>query len=658
LTGKVIDKKRAALTLFRGDDHQLAALGLLILCIILAYGNSLTNGFAYDDDRLIVMNRLIRSTDTLTKLVSSDYWVTRRDPMGELPSASGLYRPLVSLSYAFNYAVGGLNAVGYHLVNVLAHALVTWLLYLVALQMRFPSEAALVSAVLFAIHPLHTEAVTNIVGRAELFMALAVLGGLWLAVTGRRVWSLVAFTAGLFSKEQAIMLPVLLLLYDACTAEPILGLRSAFGAWRPRRFVAAFSRYAGYVFVLAVYLAIRKVILGGLAPPPTPLIDNPLADLEWIPRVLTALKVAGLYIWLCIWPVSLSVDYSFDAIKTVDSIWNFGVLWGSVTWATLAGLSIWSFFYGDRRITFATGLTLIFFLPVSNLIILIGTIMGERLFYLPSAGLCLLVGLGWVRLRRIIQGRPVWEWATVSFLVIINIMFLGRTVLRNLDWESSETAFKSAVTVVPQSAKVQAMLGVIATNRKEWQTAQEAFTTALALYPAYSLTDPEVSAKIGVVLLTQGEVSHAVQILEQVVALDRDNELGQYNLALAYSRAGRYEDAEVPYRRYLTLVPDSADAYNGLSYVLAKQQRYAEAVAMAAEAIHLRPKFIEAYYNYGRGLEKLDRIEEAVSAYEQLLSLDPTQERIKGRLDQLRKERGILRDPLQKKGHLAMEKPS
>ena len=644
----------------RTSNSRLLVLGLLVLLVTLAYGNSLRNGFVYDDDYLVVRNGLITRLDTLPTLLTSDYWITRKNPFGDPPppTSSGLYRPLVSLSYALNYAVGGLNPIGYHLVNLLLHLLVTWLLYLLALRLQFPPGAAVSAAALFAIHPLHTEAITNVVGRAELFMALGVLGSLWLAVTGRRWWSLGAFATGLFSKEQAVMLPILLLLHDLCVPRALAGQEAGVETPSRVRIGRGLSRYGGYLVVLAGCLMIRRVALGGFMPPPTPVIDNPLASLDWGPRIFTALKVDGLYLRLFFWPASLSLDYSYDAIPAANALVEPGVLFGLVAWGGFVSWMVWSFVRGDRLATFSIGFTVLAFLPVSNLVILIGTIMGERLFYLPSAGLCLLVGVGWERFRRWSRGSPLAQGIGLALSIVLCLALVGRTVIRNLDWFSNATAFQSAILVVPQSAKINAMIGILASSKQEWGPANESFATALRLYPNYSLTDGELTARIGVALLMQDETERALDILERSVALERESKVAQYHLGLAYAKAGRYSEAEGAYRRYLALEPEAAEGFNSLSYVLTKQQRYEEAEVMAAEAILRRPEFPEAHYNRGRALEGLDSVGEAIAEYERVLELSPTEEGVRARLARLREPRQVSAGPLRKKGKPAMKKPS
>lgn len=485
------------------------AFAVLALLVALAYGNSLRNGFALDDRILIVENKLLTSPAGLAALLLDDYWLARLSPYGDPPFFSGLYRPMTVASYAFNYFIGGLQPLGYHLVNVLLHLIVSVLVYLVARQLQFVREAALAAAGLFAVHPIHTEVVSNVAGRAELLMAMGVLGSLWFAARRERNLSLGAFALGLLSKEQALMLPFLLVLFDFCSRGRFLNspdhqiTRSV--NQRIHRFA---SRYGWYVVVLLLYLLLRGYALGGRLIAHTGFLENPAAYADFWTRLLTALKVAGVYLWLCVWPVALSADYSYDAIPVPLSLLDWQVLAGLLSWGGLLVAAAWSYRRGDRRVTFAIGLAVITFAPVSNVIISIGTLMGERLFYLPSAGLCLLAGLAYERLRLRFRLRqessPNLNLSLNlnllhALLLLLCLAMVARTVVRNRDWVSNEAIFRSAVRVVPNSAKAHAALGdelKDRSSRAERLEAVEDYQTALRIYPDYLFKDPKLAENL------------------------------------------------------------------------------------------------------------------------------------------------------------------
>lgn len=627
------------------DDFRfnLAVFGLLSLLVGLAYGNSLQNGFVFDDEIIVVKNAQEKRFDDLPALLKSDYWIGGRAFDEDAPVHTGLYRPLVMLSYALQYRLQGLDGLGYHLANILLHLLVTWLLYLVGRRLRLTAEAALVAAALFAVHPIHTEAVTGVVGRAELLMAASVLAGLWWAARDQLWPSLTAFGVGLLSKEQAVVLPILVFLFDWSRGRFVeggLGGEANRGGGR-----GWLIRYGSYACVLALYAAIRAAALNRLAPSKPPFVDNPLAYLDWYPRLLTVAKVAGKYLWLCLWPSALSADYSYNAIPAAESFLEPAVWGGLLGWAGLLGIAAWSALRGERAACFCIAMTVMSFLPASNLFLSIGTIMGERLFYLPSSGLCLLAGLAWGRLshgashgarmgRFTVLGKvPAWCLVLVGVLAVTMIV---RTAYRNRDWTSTAEVVRKALEVVPGSAKMHLMAGDEALRRNDWEQALEGYATGLGLYPAYTLTSPELNAKLGTVFLKLGREDEALMVLERAKALTAKYPPAEYNLGLAYVKKGRYEEAEQAFRHVLQAKPDFAEGYSSLSHALAKQRKYLEALAMAEAALQRRAGLLEAHYNRARALEGLERWKEAVSEYERVLALDPTQAGVQKKLERLR----------------------
>jgi tetratricopeptide (TPR) repeat protein len=530
--------------------RTLPALVFLLLLVGVAYAGALQNGFALDDAVMIEQNALITRLDYLPRLATTDYWAGRRAPTEAVPWRSGLYRPLVLVTYALNYAAAGLRPFGYHLANVGLHGLVTWLVYLIALRLAMGPEAALVAAAIFAVHPLHSEAVVGIVGRAELLMAAGVLGALWSAACGRSLLSVGLFALGLFSKEQAVVLPLVVMLSHLCFRKAL----SARGL---------LPLYGGYAVVLALYLLVRALALKDLYSVPALFLDNPLAHLDGYLRALNAIQVAGRYLWLCVWPVSLSADYSYNAIPLAGSPWEPGVLLGVLGWAVLLGLAGWSFLRGTRRSCFAIGLTVATFLPGSNLIVPIGTIMGERLFYLPSAGLCLLAGLAyeWATRNAERTMRKAALIALRSSLIVLCLALTARTVARSQDWADTEALMRSAARAVPGSAKVHAVLGGVALTKEDWATSLEHFQTAMGLYPDYIHREVTINLNLGTALMRNGRMTEALRAFERAAALDSRSSVTRLSLSRILFALGRYEEALTEADAAVQLRGDLPDAH-------------------------------------------------------------------------------------------------
>jgi hypothetical protein len=461
-----------------GDRIPLAhglplAAGALALVCALAYWNSVSAGLILDNVPIILQDPRLRTVDwaSVRDILTHGYWW----PSGD----SNLYRPLATLTYWANYAVasGGESPTGYHLVNLLLHWLNGLLVFLLVRGVAGRPGAALTAAAVFACHPLTVESVTNVVGRADLLAALSTLGGLCLyrrflraGVSGRRGLLLaiaLVYTAGLFSKESAVVLPALMLLHDWL-------FPPAPGATRTATVTASAARvwpaYAGLVPGALMFAAARWAVFresgaftafGG---------DNPIVNAPLWTGVMTAVKVAGYYLGLIVWPVRLSCDYSYNAVTVFG--WSMDSGQDAHAWIALVvvvALAAVALIAGRRQpvLTFFLGFTAIAYLPISNLLFPIGTIMAERLMYLPLVGVVSAAVLGlalagdrvasaWPGSRRAVA---IGGW----MLAVAAVAALSaRTVARNSEWTSGERLWSGAAQVVPASYKVHKALALAA----------------------------------------------------------------------------------------------------------------------------------------------------------------------------------------------------
>ncbi len=619
----------------------LTPVALLLLLSLLAFANAFHNGFAFDDESIIVRNNLLQQLDQIPILFITDYWAgSHEDSHGW---ERNLYRPLVLVTFALNYAVGGLAPLGYHVVNLLLHMGVSLLLYDLARQIGLSIGAALAASALFAVHPLHTEAVAGVVGRTELLLALGVLVAVrWYGKASvpnqprlRSILvSLGGFAVALLSKEQAVMLPALLILYE-CSRMRKSG--------RDRMWLRSiWPQYLGCLLLPGAFLLLRAGVLGTFLPRAhgrIPFLDNPLAHVSWLPRVLTAVKVAGKYLWLFVWPAMLSADYSYDAIPRATSVFEPQVLGALAAWGGLLGLASFSYLRGRRIAFFGVGFTVLSFLPAANLLIPIGTIMGERLFYLPSAGLCLVVGAGLDQIRAWASspGRlHALKWVGVGTVTALLLLLTARTILRNRDWRDSEALFGSALQVVPRSTKVHFNLGVLYANKGEVQQAMREYEAALRIYPEYPNVSAPFNEAYGISLFKTARYDEAIEALERATALGSPGKKAHFTLGLAYAKKARFDEAEIAFGKALALDVNDPIIYTSLSFVLGEQERYDEALAAADAAIRLNPAFAEAHYFRGHALEVQGHLREALASYQQALHFKPDLSVAIRRLEQLR----------------------
>lgn len=270
------------------EIKQRLYLALLIAVVVFAYGNTLWNAFTMDDTLYIHRNASV-TTPSVRELFTPN-------------KVSSVFRPLTFATLAIDWFIGHGHPLGYHLVNFLLHAGVVCLLYFLLRRLLVSRPdaniVALAAALLFAVHPIHTEAVTSIVGRAELLAAGFLVAAWIFHLQDREALALSCFVFALFSKESAVVLLPLVFVGDYALGE-----------------VKPYSRYLKTGAVTLVFLGVLWKLHGGhLAIATTSKLDNPLAKIPADWRILNALHVVWKYLGLQIYPARLSCDYSFNAI--------------------------------------------------------------------------------------------------------------------------------------------------------------------------------------------------------------------------------------------------------------------------------------------------------------------------------------------------------
>jgi len=428
-------------------------VALLVGLALLIYLNSLFNRFTYDDYTYILHNPTV-AEPSLRGLA---------DP-GNDPSHR-FFRPVSFASYQLNWALAGDRPFGYHLTNVLLHAAVSLLLYFVLkkLLVAVPRGETIgwVAALLFAVHPIHVEAVASIVGRSELLAAGLLLVAWYSHLTDRPVLALTCFALALFAKESAVALVPLVVIGDYTG-----------GRFKP------LSRYLSIATTAVAFAAVLWAVQRGrFAERLVLFLNNPLAYLPADLRILNALRIAWKYLALQLYPARLSCDYSFSSIP-LYATWKH---LAPAAVATLVVFALWTWTLWTRRIEWCLpgAIYLAAFSVTANILLPIGTIMGERLAYLPSAGFCLLIAVAWIRVER------VWSRAAWTALALVLLGFSARTVVRNRDWHDNFSLFSAAVRTVPGNAKMHDGLGGEYIMRGQRDAAQPELQAAIRIYPNF-----------------------------------------------------------------------------------------------------------------------------------------------------------------------------
>lgn len=550
-------------------------LGLAIgtgLIAFIVYANSIGNGFAYDDVSIIEENARVHSLSRLPEAVSTPYWP------GSVGREFGLWRPITIATFALDWAIWGGNPAGFHTVNVLLHAAASVLVLLLLLELVPPIPAA-AGALVFAVHPVHVEAVANVVGRAELLMTIFVLGACLLHLRGgpdrpgRVVAIALLYVAATLSKETGIMLPAILLVLDLARGE--VG-RS--GGWAPyaRRHLAMAATLAG---IALATLGARQLILGGIASASPPLGAGEIQSLE---RLWTVVSVWPHYVRLIFWPLDLSADYTPEVIPILDgpapAFW-LGLLCGGAAAAVTAVAWRGRPLSRDHVSVRAVATGIIFFaiaiLPVANIFFLSGVLLAERTLYLPSVGAVLAIG--W--LVEFIGRRA--SRAAGAALIIVSVLLAIRTIERNPTWASMLTVFDTLVRDHPESGRVQWMLGEVYFQRGLPEQGMEAYTRALAaIGPHYPLL-----TTIGRDLARVGRVAEAEDYLWQAHRLRPDLKGASHRLANLLLDQGRWEEAENVVRSVLEADPHDPVAYHVLASALANQGQWDDAIAARRNSI-------------------------------------------------------------------------
>src|SRR3989344_4264938 len=405
----------------RNKDLILAGVLVIVLSFAL-FGNGIVGDFVFDDTIVIVGNPLVGDSLKFGEILTTPYSAYQPRP--------GLYRPLTIASYSLNSFIFGSSPVSFHVVNILLHALASYsvllLIYRLACEAQEISASqarftALAGFLLFMFLPIHTEAVTSIVGRAELLSFIFVVGALIFSVKKKHVLASSLFFLGLLSKEMAIaFLPIFLFLE-----------------------FKNFKKLGYLVPPLILYAILRYAALGEyFLKNDATLVYNPLKFTSFLTGFWTSFKVFYLYLAKTFVPLSLSSDYSFNQIPIVNNPFSY--------FETLAGIGILALFIflffraKDFLLRFGIIIFLASYLVISNWVFKTGTIMAERLMYTPSLGLAILVAYNFK--FKIINFKIVYA----GFAILL--LWYGFVIIdRNRDWLNNKNLYESAYVAAPNS---------------------------------------------------------------------------------------------------------------------------------------------------------------------------------------------------------------
>ena len=556
---------------------------LIVLLGVCAYARSLPSPFIFDDQPAIVENRSIRHLWPIWEAVS-----VAPDPR----SAPIAGRPIVTASFALNYALSGLHPRGYRAVNVTIHLLAALFLFgltwrtlervrLDARLRRYASEdanvsrwLALIVASLWLVHPIQTESVTYIVQRSECLM------GLWCLLTLYSVlrsvdssspgcwWALAVLSCllGMATKQTMAVVPLLALCYDRTF------LAGSFRqAMKDRG-----SLYLGLGCSLVVFGALLVISYSVIVPT----VGFHLRNVTPLEYARTQPGVILHYLRLALWPSGLCFDDNRSVAHAASEI-----VLPAVAISLLLLLTVWRW---RRRAPEAwLGIWFFLLLAPSSSVVPLADLAFEHRMYLPLAAVVALVVIGgWRMLERFpVRFEVVRRRLAAGIGLSVALLLTGLTLQRNVQYASEIELWRDTVVKRPRNARAHHNLGVA--------------------------------------LARQGRFDEAVVEYEETLRLQPDTVDAYYNLGLLCYRQGKLDEAVSQYRRALELAGADAEAHNSLGVALSQQGHLEEAIAHYTEALELRPSYVEAHNNFGNALSRQGKLEPAVDEYLEALRLDP-----------------------------------
>ncbi len=519
---------------------------ILIFAIgLLVFSNTFTHDFTLDDIPIIQENPNVEDLSKVGTLFKTHYWA------GKLgANDKGLYRPLTMTTYAIQNAIHGEKPGLFHLVNGLLHALCCVLIFMMLMTLFDSKFLAFATAAIFAVHPIHSEAVAGVVGRAELMCMLFMVSSIWFYFKSR--------VAGSKNRMLFLSLSVLFAAFSALSKElgfltPVFILMSEI-LLNKKRYILKKNIPAIVTFMVMV------IVLLGLWFVRAGITEATLPHEDWqgvisSTRMLTALSTCLDYSGMLLFPISLSADYGLEQVPLIETL-SLKVILALLLILVLAAIAI-AFYKKQPAITWGLAFFGITLLPVSNLPFAIGVLKAERILYAPSLGFILaLVGL-----LSLLYQKEKWRKAIIGILLIYGLALAGKTFMRNFAWKNQFELSMATLITSPESARFNNIFAQELKKRKR--------------------TD------------------EALPFLEKAVALHPDHLPAVVNLALIYRQKKRQNDAERLLESALKINPQHFEANVNLMSVYRDLKKYDKAIAIGEQAITFYPNEAAVHWNLG-----------------------------------------------------------
>jgi len=583
---------------------------LLLVILFASFGvyiNALVNDFVMDDYYLILRNPYIKNFSHLPDVFFSNI-------LSIVDVNSSLYRPFAHLIWMLCYYLFGLAPWGFHLVNVLFHVGASLLVFFITDRLLHETPDAAGSrllafsvAMLFAVHPIHTEAVAWVSAGMDVSSAFFSLLAFYLylrssdinsPVPGTRYLSAVSFFFATLCKEPAVTLPVVLIAHDFTFRREAIALT---------RYA---KKYAPYLAALGAYFALRITALGGIAP-----VKNK-TGLTVYEFVVNVMVLFTQYLEKLLFPINLNNWHVFHPVHSLFT------LRGAMAGLTVLGFAI-LLFTVQRRIRLAAFGLWVIVIPLLPALYIPGLTQGlenaftERYLYLPSFGYVLFLGA---------LTEPAWRKqpsrqtvAVGAALAILISLYAVGTISRNKVWRDSKSLWSDAIRKSPESAQPYSALGDVLRLENRAGEAIEYYELGLRLNPR----SPHLEANLGLSYVALGQVDQAIQHLEQAIKLMPTYGEAYNNLGIAYIQKGKMDTAVHMFQTALRLKPNLASAHHNLGLALSSIGKTDEAIAQYEDALRIDPDYVDAHINLGIAYGEKGNLEMAIEHFQLAMKLNP-----------------------------------
>lgn len=569
----------------------------------IVYASCLGHGFVWDDHGLIQIDPWLQDLRHLPFLFSPEYWTHY------FVGIKGQYRPMRALTLALQWAIWGDNPLPFHAFNLLVHLANVWLVRLLLLRLAGREDVAWVGAMIFALHPMHTEVVVWVKNRSELlslcfslFALLAYLEALDAGTPRRRLLlqggSALSYVLGLLSKEMAITVPLIIVAHGVLLHQ---------GSKR-RALLFALPVLITTLFYLSFKLAFLTPP-GQQGPPSLPLEVHALL----IARTL------GTYLWMILLPVHLNADRTLP-LESLAAEWQ--------TWASAASLLLvlaWALilFLGRMRLAlFGLLWLMVGLIPVSNVLYQHTRPIADQRLYLPSVGFSILVGLGFSRLRQRFPVARLRETGPLAVLVAGEVLigvYAVRSYARVGDWRDDMTLIQDTLRHSPDSPRPHLQMGLLLSHQGDLDGAAREFHRVLELSP-YNV---DAHKYLGIIFTEKKDFSRAVRSFANGLRLAPDSVELLYNIAIPLSELGRDQDAQRTLDKALELAPRNPQILTHWGILQGKMGAFREALRALDRALEIQPRDVKALVHRAYAHAELGDMDRCMEDLSRALSLSP-----------------------------------